>query len=124
VCNKLETMTNKRYFFISEKKAIRKASMKTATLQFYRAITAIVMVVAFLGTVSTATAGDARRIVRSRHTAQTQIIRDTGAANTPRPVADETPINPELLKNSTPDNSAASSDANRAPVKRTTVRRR
>jgi hypothetical protein len=80
--------------------------------------------VVLLGTASTVLAGDAKRIVRSRHPAQAQIfIRDTGATNTPRPVADETPINPELLKNSTPDNSTPAFDSNRVPVKRTKVRR-
>lgn len=98
--------------------------MKTATIRFYRAIAAIIVLVVFLGTVSTVTAGDARRFVRSRHTTETQnTIRDTGGS-TPRPVADEKPINPELLKNGPNDNSTPASDSNRPPVKRTTVRRR
>lgn len=92
--------------------------MKTATIQIYRAITVTVMLVVFLGTVSTVTAGDTRRFVRPRHTTETQnTIKDTGS-NTPRPVADEKPINPELLKNSADDNSTPASDSNRPPVKR------
>jgi hypothetical protein len=98
--------------------------MKTATIQISRAIAAIVMLVVFLGTISTAIAGDAKRIVRSRHSEQTPIIiRDTGNSK-PRPVADETPVNPELLKHNTSGNSATNSDSNRPPLKRTTVRRR
>jgi hypothetical protein len=99
--------------------------MKPSTMQFYRAIAAALSLVVLLGTASTVVAGDAKRIVRLRYVPQTQnTIRDTGANSTPRPVADETPINPELFKNNAPDNSTPSSDSNKAPVKRTMVRRR
>jgi hypothetical protein len=98
--------------------------MKTATMQFYRAIVTIVMLVVFLGATTAVVAGDARSIVRPRHATQTQVsVRDTGSG-TPRPVADEKPINPEQLINSTPGNSNPTSDSNRPPVKRNTVRRR
>jgi hypothetical protein len=94
--------------------------MKTATASISRTIAVIVTLVLFLGAASTASAGDATRIVRSHHAGHAPVmIKDTGATNVPRPVADETPVNPELFKNSTPDKSSPTADSNRAPVKRT-----
>lgn len=88
-----------------------------------RAASVLIALVILLGTASSVLAGDGKRIVRSRHTAQTQIIiRDTGANSTPRPVADETPIDPKLLNNAS-GNDVPASDSNRPPLKRKTIRR-
>lgn len=98
--------------------------MKSATRTIHQTVAAIVTLLVFMGSVSTVGAGEVKRFVRSRHTEQTQVvIIDTGSNNAPRPVADENPINPQHFKNTAPDNSTPSSDSNRAPVKRTTVRR-
>jgi hypothetical protein len=56
-------------------------------------------------------AGDGKRMVRVRNNQQTLIVkRDTGAQMVPRPVVDETPINPEIIRENGPQRERADND--------------
>ena len=80
--------------------------------------------VALLITAPAAFAGDGKRFVRIRTATETQVVkRDSGANQTPPPLVDETPIQPEQMNN-TPA-SQDNNDANKKPpLKRTPIRRR
>jgi hypothetical protein len=119
----LETRSSELYFFLTLQSTIRKVPMKTATYKGFRTAWILLAGVLLMGNFSATVAGDGSRSFRARHAAaQTPVIlRDTGASATPRPVVDETPIDPELLKSNPPPRRT---DTDRPPVKRTTVRRR
>jgi hypothetical protein len=119
----LETRSSGLYFFFDGNFAIKKVFMKTATPRLYRTVSLMIALVILLGSSTAVFAGEGKRVVRGRYAGQTlqTVIQDTGAGTTPRPVVDETPIDPEHFKNNPASQQA---DTGRPPVKRAPDRRR
>lgn len=117
-------MDQQAVFYIRMHSILRKACMKPGTAQFGRAASILIAVVILLGTAPSAQGGEGNRFSRTRHAGQTQIfIKDTGVNVAPRPVADETPVDPKQFNNASDGNFVPASYSNRPPEKRKTIRR-